>query len=203
MAHLRKKHHTTAQEAGITFRCACGNESRSEFHYKTCRSESVEIVRDDEDAIGTVKRSREAVKRQFKAVEEDEKDGRMDWTVRDEEIDQEEEEVEGRQHKRAKKTRENVSTTVMHCVKCDKFETYDVIAYIGHLSTAHRMTPRKAGVSFHCACGHVCRSNSHASHGKCGNVSVTVVRDEEENMEEEAGEKQHEEGEDTVAPAMQ
>ncbi|GMT20276.1 hypothetical protein PFISCL1PPCAC_11573, partial [Pristionchus fissidentatus] len=45
-AHLKKKHQTTATEAGIIFRCACGNESRAEAHFSKCHGASVTIVRD-------------------------------------------------------------------------------------------------------------------------------------------------------------
>ncbi|GMT20264.1 hypothetical protein PFISCL1PPCAC_11561, partial [Pristionchus fissidentatus] len=51
--HLQLRHKTNATEAGVIFKCACGNESRSSGHFNSnkCPGASVIILREDENTV--------------------------------------------------------------------------------------------------------------------------------------------------------
>ncbi|GMT20273.1 hypothetical protein PFISCL1PPCAC_11570, partial [Pristionchus fissidentatus] len=90
------------------------------------------------------------------------------------------------------KKRRGVSASIVEivCPVCSGFATRVVSTMINHIKHAHGKTPRLAGISFHCSCGHICRSHCHFTKGECPNMSVTVVRDEETSV---AGEDEEEE----------
>ncbi|GMT20279.1 hypothetical protein PFISCL1PPCAC_11576, partial [Pristionchus fissidentatus] len=156
--HLRHHHQMSPREAGIFFRCACGNESRSHAHFfdSKCPLLSSVVVVADEDTV----------------VKREEEEGEVHAELR-------------MGSAGSSPTATNASTTVMKCPECRKFGSYNVDSFVGHLRKVHKMTPTQAGISFHCACGNVCRSHAHFTYGKCRNVSITVVRDEEREEEEE------------------
>ncbi|GMT20277.1 hypothetical protein PFISCL1PPCAC_11574, partial [Pristionchus fissidentatus] len=152
--HLARTHKSTLGEAGIIFRCACGNESRAEAHFSKCHGASVTIVRDSMNDEGEC------------AMEQPQMSRNSENNVGN---------VTGEQ-------RVNKSSTEMRCVLCDEYGTNSVAAYRFHLQDKHHTNASEAEILFRCACGNESRGESHFT--KCPSTSVRIVRDGEERESE-------------------
>ncbi|GMT20263.1 hypothetical protein PFISCL1PPCAC_11560, partial [Pristionchus fissidentatus] len=87
--HLRSRHATTPMQAGIRFRCACGEIARSAFHFSQgkCRNVSATIVRDSDRRMEEEEGEEEEARRE----EEQEHEERGEGEERDSEAGEEEE----------------------------------------------------------------------------------------------------------------
>ncbi|GMT20265.1 hypothetical protein PFISCL1PPCAC_11562, partial [Pristionchus fissidentatus] len=193
--HLKIKHHTSPTEAGIWFRCSCGHETRTNTHFlpDQCRGASVTVIRKD---VENVEMSETPLKSQLRRVKQEPSgegmmgrdNVKLKWPMTDDE--EEEEGVDEKPViKKRKYTKKELSTTVMKCVECENFESFNVAMLVRHLRKRHGKTPRQAGIAFHCECGDVSRSTKHYSTGACHGVAITIVREHERGEEEDEDEE--------------
>ncbi|GMT20272.1 hypothetical protein PFISCL1PPCAC_11569, partial [Pristionchus fissidentatus] len=162
----------------------------------------------EEDTVGRVKIDRR-VTIQYKKVKReatgdgttDEDETRRDTVDEDDEGEEREEEKRMIRKKVKREFPASASAIEMKCVECEDFASHQVSSYVHHLKRTHGKTPKQAGVSFRCECGHICRSNSHTIFAKCSIMRISVVRDEEmeqEGHQEGEGREKDQDGEEAV-----
>ncbi|GMT20274.1 hypothetical protein PFISCL1PPCAC_11571, partial [Pristionchus fissidentatus] len=185
VTHLRRKHNANCTEAGVNFRCACGNESRSSSHFASdkCHGANVTIIRDDERAEITEKKSEsdEVVMGLLEKAAEEE--GKTSQKEEDNAASSGAPaslpavaEVKMGRKRPGSKERVKISSAEMRCVLCDEYSTHSVRGYAAHLFHKHDTTAAQLGIIYRCECGHDGRSELHFT--KCHGISVTIVRDE-------------------------